>query len=307
MPFGIFGSIKEDPKYKKTLIPANSEILKNHIQKVTNGMGPRNFSNIPELNRVADYIYEHFEQIGLKPQFQKFNVTGESFKNVIAIIGKNHNKKIVIGAHYDVYGEHKGADDNASGVAGLLELGRILKTIEVTLLYQVELVAYTLEEPPFFRTEQMGSFIHAKSLSDNNEKILGMFSLEMIGYFTDEKNSQHYPLGLMKWFYPDVGNFIAVVSNFGSNSLLKKLKLTYLKTTKLPCEKLAAPSFVQGVDFSDHFNYWKFGYKAAMVTDTAFMRNKNYHTSEDTIDKLDFKRMATVIDGLANFIYSGLL
>jgi hypothetical protein len=165
------------------------------------------------------------------------------------------------------------------------------------LPYRVDFVAYTLEEPPFFGTKKMGSYIHAKSLYENNVKVKGMICLEMIGFFSDHKKSQKYPISLLRLFYSDTGDFIGVISNYGSSSLAKQIS-RHLKATSIKAETLKAPSFLTGVDFSDHRNYWEFGYDAVMITDTAFYRNHNYHEPADTIDTLDFNRMKQVVKGI---------
>jgi len=196
------------------------------------------------------------------------------------------------------------AYSNASAIAGLLEVARFAKTHESELPYRVDFVAYTLEEPPFFRTTSMGSYIHAKSLHENSISVKGMICLEMIGYFTDQRKSQRYPLSIMRWFYPDTGDFIGVVSNYSSGSLAKQIS-QHLKATSVGVETLKAPSFITGVDFSDHRNYWKFGYDAVMITDTAFYRSPNYHEHSDTIDTLDFGRMKEVVKGICWFLLDG--
>jgi hypothetical protein len=191
----------------------------------------------------------------------------------------------------------RGADDNASAIAGLLEIARLVKTHEKELPYRVDFVAYTLEEPPFFHTKNMGSYIHARFLSENKIPVKGMICLEMIGFYSDQKNSQRYPLSLMRLFYRNTGDFIGVISNYGSSSLTKQVSRN-LRATSIKVEKLKSPSFLTGVDFSDHRNYWEFGYDAVMITDTAFYRNPNYHEPSDTIDTLDFNRMKQVVKGI---------
>ncbi len=215
---------------------------------------------------------------------------------------------MVIGAHYDSHGDASGvqvtgdshtpgADDNASGVAGLLELARLLGKQPPPRA--VELVAYTLEEPPHFRTTHMGSAWHARALKAANREVSLMLSLEMIGYFTDAPGSQRYPLGLMKLVYPDRGNFIALIGRFGDFGAMRKAKsLMAGATGSLPVYSMNATPAIQGIDFSDHLNYWKQGYPALMVTDTSFMRSEHYHGAGDTFDKLDYRRMARVVNGV---------
>jgi len=257
----------------------------------------RNYRNTQSLEKAATYIENKFNEYGLSTEIQSFEVKGEQYKNIIGIHGKDKKEKIIVGAHYDVCENQPGADDNASAVAGLLEIARLVRKNISETKYGFEFVAYSLEEPPFFRSDQMGSFIHAKSVHNKREKIRCMICLEMIGYFTTEEKSQNYPLAMMKLFYPSVGNFIAVVGNFGSSSLVDEVS-EHIKATSLDVEKLKAPALLPGVDFSDHRNYWHFGYKAVMITDTAFYRNPNYHEITDTADTLDFVKMAEVVKGV---------
>jgi hypothetical protein len=159
-------------------------------------------------------------------------------------------------------------------------------------------VAYTLEEPPHFRSPHMGSVWHANALKAAGRDVELMLSLEMIGYFSDHPGSQSYPLSAMKLGYPDRGNFVALVGQFGDFGLSRSVKAAMSGASALPVYSLNAPSVVQGVDFSDHRSYWAQGYPALMVTDTAFMRNPNYHRAGDTFDKLDYKRMAMVVQAV---------
>ena len=257
----------------------------------------RHFENLESLNHVAQYIEQRFLEYALETELQPFEVDGKSYVNVIGTIGADKPSRVIIGAHYDVCGNQEGADDNASAIAGLLEIARLTREHVSELNYRFDFVAYSLEEPPFFGTENMGSYVHAKFMHEKNVNVVGMICLEMIGYFTDEEKSQEYPLGIMKLFYPSTGNFIAIVGNFKSGRLVKEVK-THMKTTSIETRTLKAPSWIVGVDFSDHRNYWKFGYRAIMVTDTAFYRNPNYHKMTDTIDTLDFDKMKEVVKGV---------
>jgi len=261
-------------------------------------MSPARCYIYPEsLETSVKYISQKLMEYGLTPESQKFDVYGNIYKNVIVSVGPEEGSRVVVGAHYDVCGNQPGADDNASGIAGLLEVARFAKKHEAELPYRVDFVAYTLEEPPFFGTTNMGSYVHASFLHENNIKVEGMICLEMIGFFTGEKKSQKFPLPLMRFFYPDTGDFICLVSSYGSSSLAKQISL-HLKAASINVETFKGPSFIPGVDFSDHRNYWKFGYKAVMITDTAFYRNPNYHEHSDTIDTLDFVRMKEVVKGI---------
>jgi len=280
---------------------SDTSLIKNHLTAITKTKGYRDYTNILLLNKTADYIHNEFTQYADSVYFQEYKVNGKIYKNVICSFGTENKKRIIVGAHYDVCEKQEGADDNASGVVGLLELARLLK--DKKLNNRIDLVAYSLEEPPFFRTEFMGSYIHAKSLVDNKTDVYGMISLEMIGYFKDEKKSQSYPLGILKLFYGSRGNYITLVKKYGAGSFVRKFSKHFKNTKVIRTKKFAGPTILPGIDFSDHLNYWKFGFRALMITDTSFYRNKNYHEVGDTMETLDLNRMAKVIDG----VYSALL
>ena len=272
------------------------ERLKTHVEKLSKEFVPRSASFPENLDKVAYYIRQEFGAAGGKVSEQEFVANGKTYRNVSAVFGMETKERIVIGAHYDSAGAFPAADDNASGVAGLIELGFLLGKAELPV--QIELVAYTLEEPPFFRTEKMGSFVHAKSLKDKSIAVRLMVSLEMIGYFSDEPDSQSFPVSLLSLFYPTRGNYITIVGNLDNGWTIRRAKYSMSAATDLPVYSINAPVWVNGVDFSDHRNYWHFGYNAAMITDTAFYRNPNYHTWQDTAEKLDYNRMAKVVAGV---------
>lgn len=270
--------------------------IKTHLQNIVLTDDYRSHEHIDQLNLTAQYIHTVFEKYTDSVYFQEYQVLGKTYKNVIALFGTKNKERIVIGAHYDVCGDQDGADDNASGVVGLLELARLLD--KDTLNYCVELVAYTLEEPPFFRTEFMGSYIHAKSLVDKGIHVKGMVCLEMIGYFEEAKKSQDYPLKLLKLIYGSRGNYITMVRKSGEKGFAKQFSKLYKRQKTIRTKKFVGPEKLQGIDFSDHLNYWKFGFNALMVTDTAFYRNKNYHRKTDTIETLNIPKIGQVIDGV---------
>jgi Zn-dependent M28 family amino/carboxypeptidase len=202
----------------------------------------------------------------------------------------------VVGAHYDAVEASPGADDNASGVAGLIELAYLLG--DTQLSRGIELVAYTLEEPPFFGTQQMGSAYHVESLADEGVEVTFMIALEMIGYFSNQPGSQQYPWPFLRWLYPNQGNFIALIGRWEQRHFVKRLKGYMKGSTDLPVYSMVAPSRMGSVDFSDHRNYWNSHYDALMVTDTAFYRNTKYHSVYDTADRLDYSRMGKVVIGV---------
>lgn len=270
--------------------------IRNDLEAITNTSKPRNYLNTDILDSIASYIKNEFSKCSNRVSLQNFEAYERQYKNIIASFDPEDGERVIIGAHYDVCGDQDGADDNASGVAGLLELARLLKTKKIK--QRIDLVAYSLEEPPFFNTKYMGSYIHAKSLHDANIPVKGMVSLEMIGYFSDEKNSQDYPVGFLKWFYGNKGDYITIIEKPFNGNFPGQFKELAFQNNSLPTKSLKAPSFFGGIDLSDHLNYWKFGYSAVMITNTAFYRNKNYHTSKDVLARLDIPKMGLVIDGV---------
>lgn len=271
---------------------ADTVILKSNMQQIIN-FGYRNYQNKIALDNVANFIKTKFETVSDSVWEQKFSVKGEGYKNIIASINTDKKERIIIGAHYDVCENQDGADDNASGVVGLIRLAELLKTEKLN--YRIDFVAYTLEEPPFFGTEAMGSAIHAAYLFDNKIPVKGMICLEMIGYFTDMKNSQNYPFAPLKMFYGNVGDYVTVVQQYGNGRFGNQIYKTMKEQHLLPTKSFKGPKWLRGVDYSDHRNYWKRNYSAVMITNTSFFRNTNYHKQTDKITTIDFKRMAAVI------------
>lgn len=270
--------------------------LERHVRQLAVDLHPRSFDNFANIERAGDYILAAFISAGAATDVQKVQVEGSLYRNLIARFGPQEGPVLVIGAHYDANGDTPGADDNASGIAGLLELARLLGTNPPP--QPIELVAYTLEEPPYFRSASMGSFQHAQALVASKREVKLMMSLEMIGYFRDEPDSQRFPVAGLQLLYPDTGNFIAIVGRFGDFGATRRVKALFTGATDLPVESMNAPATVPGVDFSDHASYWHFDLPAVMVTDTAFLRNPNYHEPGDTPDTLDYQRMAKVVQAV---------
>jgi len=271
-------------------------LLKKHLTNITKTAGYRNPENLTQLNAIANYIKADFLKYSTKVSFQEYKVNGKIYKNVICSFGTENQQRLIIGAHYDVCGDQEGADDNASGVVGLLELARQLKGQKLNK--RIDLVAYTLEEPPYFRTEHMGSYIHAKALKDQKVEVSGMLSIEMIGFFSDKENSQRYPIAEMSNVYGKKGDYITLVSTGEKGKFVKDFIQHFKQSKFIKTKEFNAPRSLSGIDFSDHLNYWNFGYSAMMITDTSFYRNKNYHRKTDKMETLDIPRMAKVIDGI---------
>lgn len=276
----------------------DSLVLKRHVYRLTHTKKARNYSHPEALEEASLYIRTQLDSMGLKWRKQHYYADSVLYHNVVVTYGDTSLPRLVIGAHYDVCMDLPGADDNASGVAGLLELARLLNHEKPGLKNCIEMVFYTLEEPPYFRTEKMGSYIHAADLAQRKVEVSGMISLEMIGFYSEKKGSQNYPVSLMKLFYPSKGNFIAVVGKKGMKRMAKKFKKGIRKNAETGSEMLIAPAKLQGVDFSDHLNYWLFGFKAIMITDSAFLRNKNYHRKTDTYLTLNYGKMSEVVNGI---------
>ena len=274
-------------------ITVNEQRLKSHVEILSKEFYPRNYKELENLNKTAAYIRKHFETAGAEVEVQEFYASGEKYKNIIGIFGRGKSKKLIVGAHYDACENTPGADDNASGVAGLIELAYILGSNETER--EIELVAYSLEEPPYYRSKEMGSYVHADKIRKEKQNIEGVIVLEMIGYFSDKWGSQSFPMPLLRIFYPNRANFIAVVGRLDQRAFTKAFKIGMKGATDLPVFSINAPESLPGIDFSDHRNYWPLGLNAIMITDTAFYRYKAYHQLDDIADNLDFKKMAKVV------------
>jgi len=273
--------------------------LTDTVYYLSNVIGQRSYLDIEKLDMTAQYIVEKLSSFGCKIERQFFQYRGNSYCNIIGAVkgAENSNDSILlIGAHYDTIIGTPGADDNASGIAGMLELARLAAA--EPLRRTVRFAAFCLEEPPAYMTKNMGSYVYARSLKEAKTDIYGMISLEMLGYYSGEKNSQYYPNHIFNLFYPDKGNFIAFVGNISSMGFTSKVKNNFKTASTLTVESLNGLSIIPGVDFSDHRNFWKFGYPAFMITDTGFYRNPNYHEASDTASTLNYDLMAELVRGL---------
>ncbi|MCB2379631.1 M28 family peptidase [Hymenobacter sp. BT635] len=272
------------------------------VEFLTSLRPARSYRHPASLNKAADYIRAEFEKLDCRVEEQPFRVDGQSYRNIIASFGPAEAERIIVGAHYDVCGEQPGADDNASAVAGLLETARLLYVQQPTLTRRIDLVAYSLEEPPFFGTDDMGSAVHAKSLHDQQVPVRAMICYEMIGYFSDAPGSQRFPSEQLARLYPSTGNFITVVGKQGQETIVEQVKKLMQAHADIDVQSINLPSAVGLAGLSDHRNYWRYGYQALMINDTSFLRNANYHQPTDTIDTLDFRRMAEVVNGVFSAI-----
>jgi len=284
-------------------VQANLDQIYKDVDFLTKINPPRNFQNMSSLAAVCDYIKYEIKLAGGEPKEQTWTAQGETYTNIIVSYLPEKEEKLIVGAHYDVCGNQPGADDNASAVAGLLESIRIIFQQQPDLDYGIEFVAYCLEEPPFFGTDEMGSYIHAKSLHDANTPVIGMICFEMIGYFSDEPNSQTYPTEALAAIYPSTANFIVVVGTEKYHDFNSLVHVRMLPEARIDVQLISFPDSNNSLSaLSDHHNYWRFGYPALMINDTSFIRNPHYHESTDTIDTLDFEKMTAVIDAVYNAI-----
>ena len=293
---GGFGLAVRQPNLGRIPFPAGPRAdpatLQRHVDYLCTQAFPRNPTAPERLSLAADYIKAAFSSTGADVTEQSYEAFRKPFRNIIARFGPAQGRLVLVGAHYDVYGELPGADDNASGVAGLLELSRLLAARRLDS--PVELVAFSTEEPPYFGGPEMGSAAHARSIQAAGVHVKAMIGLEMIGFFSPTQPYTTLPLYLV---YPGTGDFITIAGRWADRSLARDFKRCFRGATPVPALSYSGPVGI-GADLSDHRNYWAAGYPAIMVTDTAFMRNSNYHTDHDLPSTLDFDRMAGVVDGV---------
>lgn len=275
-----------------------SRHLKTHVTVLGGNIGERHVWCNDRLNQAADYIQSILSSLGYTVSTQEFQVETGTVRNIEAERKGSSvpEEIIVIGAHYDSVIGSPGANDNASGIAAVIEIARLFT--DKKLSRTVRFVAFVNEEPPFFETHQMGSRVYAARSRERKENIVAMLSLETIGCYSDTVGSQKYPFPF-SFFYPNTGNFIAFVSNLSSVKLLRQLIVSFRSHTAFPSEGVAAPGWLTGIGWSDHSAFWKEGYPGVMITDTALFRYDHYHTRHDTPDKPDYARMAQVVAGIS--------
>jgi len=297
----LFAMKKRTPR-SAPLDPAPRAVVE-HLRRDVGALcaiGERN-TVVPEtLAAAAHHIERSLKDAGYQVERQTYTVMRDDVQadNVIAEL-RGSEEIVVIGAHYDAVDGTMGADDNASGVAALLELAR--RFAKTKPRRTLRFVAFANEEPPHFQSQDMGSWQYAKRCRDRNEKIVAMVSLETIGYYDDRPGSQQYP-GPLAAFFPNTGNFIAFASNVGSRPLLNRAVKAFQSTTQFPIESAALPEAVPGIGWSDQWSFWQFGWPAIMVTDTAPFRNPHYHRPSDQPDTLDYERLAHVTLGMEGVV-----
>ncbi len=275
--------------------PVEREIeanLRRHVQTI--GAREHNLEHPQALEDAARYIEGELAALGYAVSSQRFTVGAHEVRNIEAERrGASRADEIVlIGAHYDSVSGAPGANDNGSGVAAVLELARLMRG--ASRPRTVRFVLFVNEEPPYFKSEAMGSARYARRSRERGENVVAMFSLETLGYYSDRPGSQRYPFPL-SFFYPSEGNFVAFVSNLGSRRLLHEAIAAFRRHAAFPSEGVAAPAFIPGVDWSDQWSFWREGYAAVMLTDTAPYRYPAYHTARDTPEQVDTERLARVV------------
>jgi len=269
--------------------------LRRHVAAIASR--EHNLWNRPALEEAAQYIERMLAASGYPVRAQRIETALGEVRNLEVEVrgGARGTEIVIVGAHYDSIIGAVGANDNGSGVGAVLELARLFK--EAKPARTLRFVAFVNEEPPFYRGDEMGSRYYAQRSKELGDNIVAMFSLETIGYYSERPGSQRYPFPL-NFFYPSTGNFIAFVSNLSSRALLHETIASFRRHAEFPSEAVAAPAVLPGVDWSDHWSFWREGYPALMVTDTALYRYPHYHTMQDTPDKVDYERLARVVTGL---------
>src|SRR5215831_16891499 len=275
-----------------------AENLKKHVTGVASE--EHNFSHPEALERSARYIETALHGLGYAVTRDEFDTEDIKVRNLEVSRGSG-KRVVVVGAHYDSAQGAVGANDNGSGVAALIELARVLKTLDPAPGLELRLVFYVNEELPWFGTDKMGSYVHAKRLARDGKDVAAMLSLETIGWYSENFDSQRYPFPF-SLFYPSKGNFVGFVANLGSRGLMHRAVGTFRKSVAFPSEGVAAPESIPGIGWSDQWAYWQFGWPALMVTDTAPFRYPHYHTLRDTPDKLSYERLARVVKGLESVL-----
>lgn len=275
--------------------------LLTHVRVLAGEIGERNYVKHAALGRAADYIDTVLTALGYRVATQEYTARRLTFRNLEATLpGRGRaDEIIVVGGHYDSVDGAPGADDNASGTAAVLELARLLARDRFERT--VRFVAFVNEEPPFFNRDSMGSRVYAARVARDGQRVVAMLSLESIGFYSTGSGSQRYPFPF-SLFYPDRGDFVGFVANLASRPLVRRSVRAFRQRTPLPSQGVAAPGWMPGIFWSDHASFWRHGYQAIMITDTAPFRNWHYHQETDTPDKLDYARMAHVVEGVADVV-----
>ncbi|MCP3981737.1 MAG: M28 family peptidase [bacterium] len=294
----VRGPIVIPPQRIEVEADISAERLRDDVLLLSTSLSPRDYEHVENLDRAAQWIAGEMEGAGLEIETQEYRLEPGTYRNVIAHRDgtQQDSGAVIIGAHYDAFDEFPGADDNASGVAVLLELVRTLP--RDAPLHDQYFVAFSTEEPPFFRTEDMGSAHFARKLVAEGVNVRLMVSLDMVGYYSERPHSQRFPIRGLGLIYPDTGDFVAVVGDMGAGRWLKEVKRGMLRARTIPVHSFRAPTSLGVVDLSDHLPFRKLGLPGVQVTDTSFMRHPHYHGEDDTPDLLDYRRMSYLVRAL---------
>ena len=277
--------------------------LERHIATIA--AREHNVAHYDELEKAARYIEAALASLGYAVGRQEFSADGKAVRNIDVTVeparGNFDPEVIVVGAHYDSAPGSPGANDNASGAAAVIELARLLRDLDGSAGKRIRLALFVNEEPPYFRTEAMGSLNYARALAQRRERVVAMYSLETIGFYSSEPGSQVYPapFGLI---FPDRGDFVAFVGLLGSRALVRETMRSFRAHTAFPTIGGVAPGFVPGIGWSDHWAFAEHGFQAVMITDTAPFRYPHYHQPSDTPDKVDGESLARVVKGIERVI-----
>lgn len=272
---------------------ADRDLLYQHVEFLTTLRPFRNYQNPESLEKVCGYLKGEFEKYGLEAHEQPFTAEGTEYKNIIASYNRESRRRMIVSAHYDVCGDQPGADDNASAVAGLLEVARMVAEAKPDIDYRIDFVSFCLEEPPFFASQNMGSYVHAASTNEFREDVIGVINFEMIGYFHD--GVQEYPHPMLEEIYPEKANFIAVVGKHSYHEFNEKVYGLMKADAGIDVQIIDHPMIEDLAGLSDQRSYWEFDIPALMINDTSFIRNPNYHEMSDDIDTLSFDHMREVV------------
>jgi Zn-dependent M28 family amino/carboxypeptidase len=275
--------------------------LMNHVNVLGSTIGERNLYRPRALQAAVEYIRKVWTAQGLAVSEESFEVAGQPCSNLVAELkGTDRARQIVVvGAHYDSVVGSPGTNDNGTGVALLLEMSLTLK--RESLSRTVRFVAFVNEEPPYFHTEQMGSRVHARQARRRGEDIVAMLSLETLGYYADARGTQRYPPPL-GFLYPSTGNFLGVVGNLPSRRLVVEFLGHFMSVSDFPVEAIAAFEGIPGIGWSDHWSFWKEGYPALMLTDTAPFRYPEYHGGRDLPDQINAREYARAAHGIIHAV-----
>jgi Peptidase family M28 len=296
--------------YQGSLLPLNVQErqlaarLRTHVTAIASA--EHNVAHYQKLEQAATHIETVLRGYGCLVRRQEFDSDAGSVRNLEITVPcsspmAQKRRLVVVGAHYDSATGAPGANDNASGVAALIELARLLEDLKSAGDREVRLVFFVNEEIPYFKTSQMGSWVHASELNAQGRDVVAMVSLETLGYYSDTKGSQRYPFPFAL-IYPDKGNFLGFVGTLGSRSLVRRAIASFREHASFPSEGVAAPGFIAGVDWSDHWSYTEHGHPGLMITDTALYRYPYYHTADDSPDKIDYDRLARIVKGVESVI-----